>query len=95
MSTNTELTAAPKAGKNVPNPVTTSLAVGFAYGIYRVVGPGAQGAVNIAAYYAGLELARRLRDQVYYRSRSPAEAVEKLGKAIGLADKVEAKIGDK
>ncbi len=67
------------------NPITSSLLIGFSYGIYRVVGSAAQAMVNIASFYAGTELARRLD----IGSSDLVASIKELNEALRLAEKVE------
>ncbi len=76
------------------NPITSSLIIGFAYGVYRVVGVGAQGVMNITSYYAGLELAKRINVKAVFDD--PEEYIKALNDALGLAEEIRTSVeGDK
>ncbi len=72
--------------KKVENPIVSSMMIGLAYGLYRVVGIGAQATINIVAWHVGYELGRRLKLE---STEKPGEAIRELAEKLGLADRVE------
>ena len=62
--------------------------IGCCYGIYRVVGRGAQATVNLVAWHIGYELRRAFKP----RSDSLLEALDEFVKWLDLGDRVEARL---